>query len=82
MRADTDVLHEEARGKLKEAMLRYPGDAVHVTIYVLHLCMGWNELQTALARSSHPSRPSRVSQICSAVDDHLESELRDYLGIK
>lgn len=82
MRADTDMLHDEARVKLKEAMLSYPGDATHVTIYVMHLQLDWNELQTALARSSHPSRPSRVSQICTTVDDHLETELRDYLGIK
>jgi len=81
MRADSDVLHQEARRKLKQAMLSYPGDDVHVVIYALHLQMSWNDLQTALGRSSHPSRPSRVSQICTAVDDHLESELRQYLGI-
>ncbi len=83
MRADTDVLHKEARAKLQEAMLSYPGDPAHVVIYALSLTdMGWNELQTALGRSEHPSAPGRVSTICDTVDDHLETEMRTYLGIK
>lgn len=82
MRADADVLHDEARSKLKAAMLSYAGDPVHVTIYILHQLLDWNDLQIALSRSSHPSRPSRVSEICKAVDDHLTAELKSYLGIE
>lgn len=82
MRADSSVFHKEARRKLKDAMLSYPGDPVHVVIFGLFLQMDWNDLQTALARSDHPAAPGRVSTICEAVDNHLETEMRNYLGIK
>lgn len=82
MTPDTKLIHQEARQKLKEALVSYPGDSVHVAIYVLSLQLGWNELQLQLGRSPHPSRPARVSQICDAVDDHLESELKSYLEIQ
>lgn len=82
-RPDTKVLHEEARKKLKTAMLTYPGDPAHVAVYVLSIELSWNELQLQLGRSSsHASRPARVSQICDAVDEHLESQLKSYLNLK
>lgn len=81
MRADTDILHDEARGKLKKAMTTYPGADVHVTIYVLRQLLEWNDLQVALARSDHPSDPSRIKRISTAVEDHIEGELSTYLDI-
>jgi hypothetical protein len=82
MSPDSKVLRQEARGALIEAMLSYEGDPTHVAIYALTRCRNWNELQAELARiDSAPSDPKRVSTIVDAVETHLESELRSYLGV-
>lgn len=80
--ADSKVLREEAREVLKEAMLSYEGSDVHVVIYALTRARSWNALQTELSRTdTAPSNPQRVATICEAVEQHLEDELRSYLGI-
>lgn len=80
-RADTAVLHEEARKALKEALTTYEGDSLHVTVYVLDLQMDRNNLLSSLSRTDQPSDAQKVKQIVEAVDAHLEDELRSYLGI-
>lgn len=79
--ADRKILREEAQQVLRQAMLAYEGDPVHVAIYALTRAQDWNELQSCLARTDAPSDPTRVAAICDAVENHLESELRDYLDI-
>lgn len=80
--ADRKILREEAQQVLRQAMLAYDGDPTHVAIYALTRCRNWNELQAELARiDSAPSDPKRVSTIVDAVETHLESELRSYLGV-
>ena len=81
-RADTAVLHDEARKALKEALTSYQGDPTHVTIYVLDLQMDRNSLLSSLSMTDQPSDAAKVKRMVEAVDAHLEEELRDYLGIK
>lgn len=79
--ADTRVLRLEARKILKQAMLNYEGDPIHVAIYALVRHRNWNALQADLAETQYPSDPERIQHICDAVENHLESEMRSYLGI-
>jgi len=81
MRADSQALHQEARGVIKDALSSYPGAPIHVAIYALTRRRSWNDLQAELARTDAPSDPEKVSTICTAVEQHLESELRQYLEI-
>lgn len=82
MRADSDILHDEARDVLQRAMLTYPGDPLHVVVYVAHIILPWNDLLTLLSRAgSVTSDPERVKTITSAVDEHLRQEMLQYLKI-
>ena len=81
-RPDSGLLHEETQGVLKKAMLHYPGDPLHVAVFILSIVLDWNDLQILLSRTDQlTSSPQRVSRICSAVDEHLEDRLRTYLDI-
>lgn len=82
MRADSEIIRQEARDVLQRAMVTYPGDALHVAVYVLHIARPWNDLLTLLAREDDvTSDPERVKKIVTEVDHHLDRELRDYLDI-
>ena len=81
MRADSQTLHAEARGVIKDALSSYEGASIHVAIYALTRCRSWNNLQAELARTDAPSDPEKVSWICTAVEEHLEDELRSYFEI-
>jgi hypothetical protein len=77
MRADAQVLHDEARSVLKEALADYRD--VHAAIYALRRKVPWNELQRVLAETEHASHPREVSAITEEVEEHLESELESYV---
>jgi hypothetical protein len=79
MRPDTPVRQAEAKSTLRRALQSYEGDPRHVAIYVASRRQGWNELQTALSRTSFPSSPDRVSAVISAVERHLRSTLNTHV---
>jgi len=82
MRADSEIIRQEARDVLQRAMVTYPGDPVHVAIYICHIELAWNDLLTQLSRiDSVTSDPERVKRVVTEVDHHLEQELRSYLDI-
>lgn len=82
MRADSEIIRQEARDVLQQAMTTYPGDPVHVALYIAHIVLPWNDLLTRLSRiDSVTSDPERVKRVVTEVDRHLERELRDYLDI-
>lgn len=80
-RADQQLLHSEARAVIKAALGSYEGSDVHLSIFALRTELSWNDLQTILGRSDHPSDPTQVRTICTAVEEHIELELRSYLEI-
>jgi hypothetical protein len=85
MSADTALLHAEAAGVIKRALLSYDGHPLHPTVYALRRAMDWNDLQVALSRASRagldvPTQPTQIAAVCDAVDEHLRDALTDYLG--
>jgi hypothetical protein len=83
VRPDSDLLLDEAQGVLKRAMTNYPGDPLHVTIYIAHLIQDWNDLLVLLSRADQvTSDPKRVKTITSTVDEHLRREMLRYLDIE
>lgn len=83
MRADSQVIRQEAREVLQDALLSYPGDDLHVAVYVAARDRPWNELQADLSRIEDVTSDSeRVRRIRRAVREHLDQCLRDYLGIE
>jgi len=82
VRADSQIIRQEAREVLQRAMVTYPGDPIHVALYIAHIILPWNDLLTKLSRiDSVTSDPKKVKRIVTEVDHHLDSELRSYLGI-
>lgn len=80
MGADSDVLREETKDIIQQALASYPGDALHVAVYVAARARDWNDLQTDLARIDDlSSNPKHVSQIRAAVEEHIRTELEIYL---
>jgi hypothetical protein len=76
MRPDAGLDEEDAARKLKQALLSYPGDPRHVTLYVLRQEHGWNSLPTIAAEIDGISGSrSELSRICERVEAHLRREL-------
>jgi hypothetical protein len=84
MSADANLLHAEAAGVIKRALLSYSGHPLHPAVYALRRAMDWNDLQVALSRASRagldvPTAPARIAAVCDAVDEHVRDALTDCL---
>jgi hypothetical protein len=76
MRPDARLRDHDAALQLADALLSYPGDPRHVTIYILRREHGWNALPTIVADVEGISASrSELSRICQAVEVHLRHEL-------
>jgi hypothetical protein len=77
---DTNLIHQEARQKIKNAMEHYPGDDRHVAVFAaMYTSMTWNDIQVVLSRDSIPSSPTKIKQMKKSVEAHVENELRNYI---
>lgn len=81
MRADTQTLHDEAREIIKDALVSYPHDPRHVTIFIALREAEWNDVMTALSRSEMSVSGRRATQIRTTVREHLKQALESYLDI-
>jgi hypothetical protein len=80
IKADARTLNNEAREQLKRALQSYPGSAKHVAIFAASRAVSWNDLQVALSREGFDNS-SHIATIIRTVEDHIESEMTEYLDI-